>query len=488
MNVRAYYNEIDPFAAAWLRNLIAAGHIADGDVDERSIVDVRPGDLAGYTQCHFFAGIGGWSYALRLAGWPDERPVWTGSCPCQPFSAAGKRKGFADERHLWPEFRRLISECNPAVLFGEQVASAADWLRLVRGDLEALGYAVGAVPVEAASAGADHLRDRFWFVADRAGQQVGTTGQPRQRGDVVNDPSERRGEGRPEHGVWSGRDTLAGAGGIFMADADQSQRWLGDEQSAGQQPQHDGNSGTRAGGYVALAHSGNVERGSRSEQARLRRAQIGATPDLEWVTGADGKARRVKSGIRLLVNGASASLDRLRAIENRIASEMNAYAAHVGTDSGEALRILRQGLSTQVYAERAIGGSRRLSTPAVLLNLLLCIDAVRDGAAVSRGLSKTLTENHLRVVRSMWPDIEPVGPSCGRQSDEQRADEPSDALPALSQLLARHVEAHRQAARDAHAASSRVGMLRGFGNAIDPRPASEIIRAYRDIERGSVAT
>jgi DNA (cytosine-5)-methyltransferase 1 len=66
--------------------------------------------LRGFTQCHFFAGIGVWSYALRLAGWPDDRPVWTGSCPCQPFSAAGKGAGFADERHLWPAWHHLIRE------------------------------------------------------------------------------------------------------------------------------------------------------------------------------------------------------------------------------------------------------------------------------------------------------------------------------------------------------------------------------------------
>jgi DNA (cytosine-5)-methyltransferase 1 len=129
--MRAYYNEIDPYAAQWLRNLIDAGHIAPGDVDERSIVDVQPDDLRGYTQCHFFAGIGGWSLALRLAGWPDDdRPVWTGSCPCQPFSAAGAQRGSDDERHLWPAFFRLIGERRPAVVFGEQVAGAAGlaWL------------------------------------------------------------------------------------------------------------------------------------------------------------------------------------------------------------------------------------------------------------------------------------------------------------------------------------------------------------------------
>lgn len=119
----AYYNEIDPFAAAWLRELVKAGHIAPGVVDERSIEDVCPNDLAGFGQCHFFAGIGVWSYALRQAGWTDDRPVWTGSCPCQPFSSAGKGKGFKDERHLWPIFFDLIRACRPRVVFGEQVAS-----------------------------------------------------------------------------------------------------------------------------------------------------------------------------------------------------------------------------------------------------------------------------------------------------------------------------------------------------------------------------
>ncbi|WP_186061023.1 DNA cytosine methyltransferase [Burkholderia gladioli] len=165
----AYYNEIDPYAAQWLRNLIAAGHIAPGDVDERSIEDVRPDDLRGYTQCHFFAGIGVWSHALRRAGWPDDRPVWTGSCPCQPFSAAGKGAGFDDERHLWPSWFHLIGECRPAVVFGEQSSAASEWVSLVRSDLEGMDYAVGAIPIEAASAGALNLRDRYWFVAHAGG-------------------------------------------------------------------------------------------------------------------------------------------------------------------------------------------------------------------------------------------------------------------------------------------------------------------------------
>jgi DNA (cytosine-5)-methyltransferase 1 len=171
----AYYNDNDPFIAQWLRNLIARRLIAAGDVDERNICDVQINDVKEYTQCHFFAGIGGWSLALRLAGWHDDRPVWTGSCPCQPLSSAGQRQGHADERHLWPAFYRLIAECRPATIFGEQVASALgrEWLAGVRADLEDLGYAVGAADLCAAGVGAPHIRQRLFWVADTKGERPG---------------------------------------------------------------------------------------------------------------------------------------------------------------------------------------------------------------------------------------------------------------------------------------------------------------------------
>lgn len=167
----AYYNEIDPYAAQWLRNLIAAGHIAPGIVDERSIEDVRPDEIAGYTQCHFFAGIGVWSLALRRAGWPDDRPVWTGSCPCQPFSIAAvawERQGFDDARHLSPKWLDLVRECRPDIVLGEQVASkdGINWLDDLFNNLEDADYACGAAVITAAGAGADHIRRRTYLVAN----------------------------------------------------------------------------------------------------------------------------------------------------------------------------------------------------------------------------------------------------------------------------------------------------------------------------------
>ena len=162
-----YYNENDKNAAAWLRELIKARLIADGHVDERSILEVQSGDLKGFCQCHFFAGIGGWSYALRLAGWPDAKPVWTGSCPCQPFSSAGKRRGRRDPRHLWPQFGRLIGQSRPATVLGEQVASKDGriWLAGVFSDLEKMGYSRAGADLCAAGVGAPHIRQRLYWVA-----------------------------------------------------------------------------------------------------------------------------------------------------------------------------------------------------------------------------------------------------------------------------------------------------------------------------------
>jgi DNA (cytosine-5)-methyltransferase 1 len=169
--IGAYYNDNDRFIAAWLRILMARRIIADGDVDERSISEVDAKELAGYAQCHFFAGVGGWSIALRRAGWPDNLSVWTGSCPCQSFSNSGKREGFSDPRHLWPTWLRLIEEHRPDTLLGEQVASkdGLAWLDVVSADLENAGYAIGAQDTSAASVGAPQKRQRFYFVADATG-------------------------------------------------------------------------------------------------------------------------------------------------------------------------------------------------------------------------------------------------------------------------------------------------------------------------------
>lgn len=178
-----YYNDNEPYVCRWLENLILFNILPNGVVDCRPIQEVTANDVQGFTQCHFFAGIGGWAYALHLAGWPNDSsyPIWTGSCPCQPFSVAGKREGEKDSRHLWPEFARLIRKRRPSIVVGEQVASADGrvWLSRVRSDLERMGYAVGGADLCAAGVGAPHIRQRLWWVADTDKGQCGlfTKGQ-----------------------------------------------------------------------------------------------------------------------------------------------------------------------------------------------------------------------------------------------------------------------------------------------------------------------
>ncbi|EOZ2962942.1 MULTISPECIES: DNA cytosine methyltransferase [Enterobacter] len=291
MTPAAYYNEIDPFAAQWLRNLIVGVHIAPGEVDERSIEDVTPDDLRGFTQCHFFAGIGVWSHSLRLAGWPDDKPVWTGSCPCQPFSAAGKGDGFADERHLWPHFFHLISERRPQHVFGEQVASgnANTWFDLVQADLEGMGYAFGLVPFTSASIGAPHIRERAYWVAESISEQ---------RQKLL--PGLEK--GNSEEGGWppAKPSGLCSAGGMGDTNLTRLEGLGGNDSAAGWK------------GETGSATPPGVH---------MRALEVnGFWRDADWLFCRDGKWRPVEPGTFPLVNGAAARLGRVESGVARVAS------------------------------------------------------------------------------------------------------------------------------------------------------------------------
>ena len=353
----AYYNENDPFAAAWLRELVAAGAIAPGDVDERSIVDIRPSDIIGYDQYHFFAGVGVWSYALRLAGWPDDRPIWTGSCPCQPFSAAGKGGGHADERHLWPAFHHLIGEHRPDIVVGEQVASkdGLAWLDLVHADLEASGYAVGASDTCAAGVGAPHIRQRLWWVGKRLEHATGDG-----RGERRAEPGERgveprRGDGgladaesngrqrRPDDGDEGRRQRASGSAGEAggLADADQHRQPAGrlpvrpgrQDEGAAVEQRHGEAGGLADAGRGSLG-TGTVEGGSgmvAPEQGGTAGGRIAAGGrsgpvdgfwrDADWLLCRDDRWRPVEPGTFPLAHGAAARVGRLRGYGNAVVAE-----------------------------------------------------------------------------------------------------------------------------------------------------------------------
>jgi DNA (cytosine-5)-methyltransferase 1 len=302
-----YYNEIDPYAAQWLRNLIAAGHIASGVVDERSICDVDSADLADFTQCHFFAGIGVWSLALRRAGWPDDRPVWTGSCPCQPFSAAGKRDGFSDERHLWPHLFRLIAQRRPPVVFGEQVASrdGLEWLDLVQADLEGADYASAAVDICAAGVGAPHIRQRLYWVADAE------RGAAERHGHEVGSPSRGVQSSTQEQRIWiDARDGL-NTGGLANTE---SQRKAANElrRDSGERQQLEG----------AGARRNSCDDGRDVAQQPAAGPTNGHWADADWLHCRDGKWRPVEPGTFPLAHGATARVGRLRAYGNAIVPQV----------------------------------------------------------------------------------------------------------------------------------------------------------------------
>lgn len=346
MNSVAYYNEKEPYCCDYLENLIATGLLPVGVVDRRPIQEVTADDLEPYTQCHFFAGIGGWPLALRLAGWTDDQPVWTGSCPCQPFSVAGSRQRHNDERHLWPYFRDLAAVGNPPVLFGEQVASkdGREWLTGVRLDLEEMGYAVGAADLCAAGIGADcevglvrggeiewedaicgppHIRQRLYWVADRAVHRC----------DEVRTDSRGRGEGNDTQKRSSGLalrgiDSHGAPGYISGLPNPIGERLEGRTQKPARQEFQTAERGCNDG-VLGLGNSteGRWARENWSGVEKQRsgeRRHLGNWSDFDVLDCLDGKARRTQSGLFPLAHGVPARVGKLRAYGNAIVPELAA--------------------------------------------------------------------------------------------------------------------------------------------------------------------
>lgn len=330
-----YANDNDTEACHWMSCL----PVPIDRIDDRSIKEVNADDLRDYHQCHFFAGIGGWPYALQLAGWPADVPVWTGSCPCQPFSSAGKRGGVNDERHLWPEFLRLIAECNPPIIFGEQVASknGRKWLAGVRADLEAMGYGVGAADLCAASVGAPHIRQRLFWVAYAAS-----------KGSLSGSPSRihRKKEGR---GAWDGEPERRGADhrlGNTGSKGPQERVGYGNVQRAtGQPPSRKAlelsSDVSRVGNTDSQRFSRRSEPNGKAiepeQQASRRSNVVRSGADSFWghadyLYCSDGKYRPVEPGTFPLAHGVPGRVAQLRGLGNAIVPQIAAEFVGVFMD------------------------------------------------------------------------------------------------------------------------------------------------------------
>lgn len=497
----AYYNERDPYAAAWLRNLITAGEIPPGEVDERSIADVRSDDVVGFVQQHYFAGVGGWPLALQLAGWPDDWPVWSGSCPCQPYSAAGKGKGDADERNLWPEFFRLIEACRPPVVFGEQVASsevvgtsqeaafvaavqrgdyaAANrfanrlvksrslgseprWVDGICRDLESIGYAFRCAVLGAHSVSAPHIRQRLFWVAIASGAEFGRrTESAREHGGTFH-AANGGGIGRmaddARHGWRQRRENERGSDSGIRAEGDGSgptdgcdagrlAKSDGDElrglAPARQQPLDEQDGGTGSG----LADAG-------SERIRGRRSAGDSGPSRAR-EGEGAERERLRADL-----GNDGDLDRLGDSEGtrRTGSEHGGASCE---EAGERTRLLgtsRSGSVDRLANAASVRGAEHEHDARERTEGSASDSADGRGNAWARSRLIPCRDGKLRRISSQSGD-EPLAPRI-----------PVALGPPKSEL--------RRMARSAR--SNRVGRLRGYGNAIVPQVAAVFIRSVME--------
>lgn len=422
----AYYNEIDPHAAAWLRELIRRKLIMDGEVDERSITNVSISDLRHFTRCHFFAGLGLWDLALQLAGWPIDRRVWTGSCPCQPFSVAGKGLGTEDERHLWPAFSKLIEAEDPPVVFGEQVASkdGRDWLAGVFADLEGMGYQRAGADLCAPGVGAPHIRQRLYW----GGHRLADTECPRWSSSGMRseiDAGRELESGCPSLGLGDARgEGLEGHPG--NGDGGNEPRW-DDPFEVGSVAE-----ASRDGGMADTdGRDTSSEREQRGGEQRLQpEGRLGDWEDAYWHYCRDGKHRRVpvEPLLQFMVDGCS---DVMGPRWNRCLEEIRNQITD-GHSLGEVMRAVWRDLQTKEI--QGPDGVHQCFPETPLLLFTLCQLA---GSEESEFFvpAPDLLEIQEAAMRAVWRNSYPAQQSS-RSSQERRLDgpppgEPGDALHRL---------------------------------------------------------
>ena len=476
MTVSDYYNDNDPGAAAWLETLCAAGEIPAGTVDKRSILDVRADELSRFRRVHFFAGIGGWAEALRIARWPADVPVWTGSPPCQPFSVAGKGLSQDDPRHLAPHFARLVGDGRPLVLFGEQVAGAEvlgpvsgpprreaaaapawAWSDDLQDRLEGAGYTYGAADLCSAGIGAPHIRQRLFFGAFRRDAL----------GFIRERLSDHYGDGWSEAG---GGFTATGHDGAF-----------GDGAAGGlvdcQRARLEGLAGHGArGGEPGRQHANEDRPAAEAGAAGIGHNRPGPLHgfwrDADWLFCRDERWRPVEPIDERMAYGVSIALD-ARLFEVVDAQTRQILAA-------ETLRAMRNGHDPQAIWG-SVGGCCGFPAASVLL-AVLCQHTGELGQVQHRWPTSGEKDRIARHLQQVWLRFGALaGPPSGRGFSEQLARQLGNSLPKLPRKGAPprwRALTMLTAGPLAENVSDRVGLLRGYGNAINPHLAAAFIEAF----------
>jgi DNA (cytosine-5)-methyltransferase 1 len=446
--MKIYYNEIEPFAVEYLKILMTYGELPYGFIDDRHIQLINPVELLEYDQCHFFAGMGGWAYALSLTEYKEVKSLWTGSCPCQPFSTAGKQKGKSDDRHLWPHWFKLIKECRPQLVFGEQVASAIKfgWLDTVYDDLERENYTVRATVLPASSIGKPHRRERLWF--------VGNTEHP---GFSTSKVTGSEGQAIPDH--KEGQDITSEPAGAGSAS------YVADTFDEGLQ------------GYgkpIKLTHE------------ERREGEERHSSEISFLLCPDGKYRLVEYNFYLLVDGLSVRLaDVYSRINWEAKKEVEKYASANKIPTTEVLRMVQQNYDSEKVQWETTGcGS--IYPSEILQSFVFSLSPAQYSSSIKSSLTKTGGEDSAGVLRSVSIHQIFSSTSCGYESYEQLYGEPSNSLHALSLFLACCAEAIEFARRNSYGKNisllqkgqpGGVGMLKCLGNAIVPQVAAEFIKA-----------
>jgi DNA (cytosine-5)-methyltransferase 1 len=152
----------------------------------------------------------------------------TGGFPCQPFSAAGKRKGTDDDRHLWPEMRRVIQEFSPRWVVAENVRvllsiNGGLVFEQVCLDLEALGYEVQPFVIPACAVNAPHRRDRVWIVAYCTGERRINGSDNRKGRQILHNENGDASQSESQRSGWDGRAcAIDGASPDSVSDGERS--------------------------------------------------------------------------------------------------------------------------------------------------------------------------------------------------------------------------------------------------------------------------